>query len=74
MDKKSGFLLSTAEAAKYLGLTTNYLEKLRITGGGPAFVKISGGPSGMVRYIRDDIDAWVLASRRCSTSDTGRAA
>lgn len=67
-------LLSTPQAAEYLGLKPNYLEKLRISGGGPAFVKITGGPAGMIRYTREDLDAWVAASRRRSTSDTGGAA
>lgn len=71
---ETGILLSTAQAADYLGLKPNYLEKLRIAGGGPTFVKITSGAAGMVRYSREDLDAWVSASRRRSTSDEGRAA
>lgn len=69
----SGILLNTEQAARYLGLKPNYLEKLRLIGGGPAFIKITGG-AGMVRYTREDLDGWVAASRRRSTSDAGRAA
>jgi hypothetical protein len=69
-----GLLLTTPQAAHYLGLKPNYMEKLRLTGGGPAFIKISAGASGMVRYSREDLDAWVSASRRRSTSDSGRSA
>lgn len=74
MDTKKGILLSTGQAAEYLGLKPNYLEKMRLSGGGPAFVKLTGGPAGMVRYAREDLDAWIASSRRRSTSEAGRVA
>ena len=60
----------TKGAASYLGLNENYLAKLRCTGGGPAFIK----RNGVVRYDPDDLDAWLEAGKRKSTSDTREVA
>ncbi|SEB94154.1 helix-turn-helix transcriptional regulator [Bradyrhizobium erythrophlei] len=60
--------LDTAEAAIYTGTTANYLEKLRCTGGGPVYIKRKGA-RGAVRYDPDDLDAWLNAGKRKSTSD-----
>ncbi len=65
-------LLSTAEAAAQLGLSPGYLKTLRVTGGGPVFVKLGG--TRRVAYDPADLDAWVQASKRRSTSDQGAAA
>lgn len=61
-------LLFTAEAAFLLGLSARTLESLRLRGGGPTFIAVT---SKAVRYRRRDIDAWVSAHRRLSTSDPG---
>lgn len=60
-------LLSTNEAAVKLGLSPGYLIKKRVTGGGPAFVKLGA----RVSYDPADLDAWVAANKRRSTSDQG---
>jgi hypothetical protein len=57
--------LSTRDAAAYIGARPNYLEKLRCTGSGPVFIK----RNGMVRYDPDDLDAYLAAGKRRSTSD-----
>jgi len=62
-------LLSTAEAADQLGVSASYLNKLRLTGGGPTFVKLSA----RVCYDPSDLSAWIEAQKRRSTSDTGEA-
>lgn len=59
-------LLSTAQAAARCGLSPRTLEKLRITGGGPPYAKLSRS----VRYDLADLDAWIASNRRASTSDT----
>ena len=64
-------LLTTKEAAAELKVSKNYLEQLRVTGGGPIFYKLS--PQN-VRYRRGDLDAWVASCVRSSTSDAGKAA
>jgi excisionase family DNA binding protein len=54
-------LLTTAEAANYLGLSASYLNQLRVLGvkGGkiesPPFIKIGRA----VRYRRIELDEWV---------------
>jgi predicted DNA-binding transcriptional regulator AlpA len=62
-------VLRTPEAAEYLGVATATLEKQRIKGGGPRFIKI--GPK-LVGYTIEDLDAHIEAGRRTSTSDPGR--
>lgn len=56
-------LLNTAEAAQKLGVSISYLNKRRLTGGGPVFVKIGA----KVVYDPADLNAWVNA-RRCSST------
>ncbi|WP_373875211.1 helix-turn-helix transcriptional regulator [Methylorubrum podarium] len=58
-------LLTTQESANYVGLGVHRLEKLRISGGGPEFIKLGRS----VRYERAALDAWIAASRRRSTSE-----
>ena len=57
-------LLTTAEAAKYVGLSASYLNKTRVTGRGPEFVKLSRA----VRYRPSALDCWVDERRYTSTS------
>lgn len=54
----------TAEAASYCGLSPRTLEKLRLTGDGPPFLKLGRA----VVYDRADLDAWLNSRRRTSTS------
>ncbi len=56
--------INTKEAAAYLGFTPNWLEKLRVMGGGPAYLKRGSA----VRYFPDDLDSWLEAGKRRSTS------
>ena len=59
--------LSTSEAAAVLGMSARTLDRYRVTGEGPPFHKLCG----CVRYVRADLDDWVQARRRLSTSDDG---
>ena len=61
--------LSTRQAAALLGLSHRTLERYRVTGGGPPFLRYCN----RVHYLRADLDAWALAGRRRSTSDDGGA-
>lgn len=59
LDAASGDrLLTTKAAAALLGLSPRTLEGLRRRGGGPQFIAIS---RNVVRYRRDDLDAWVAS-------------
>lgn len=55
-------------AADYVDSSTSTLSKLRLRGGGPPFCRIGRA----VRYRRSDLDEWLLATSRRSTSDAGR--
>jgi predicted DNA-binding transcriptional regulator AlpA len=57
--------LSTLEAAALLGVSKAFLDKLRIYGGGPVFLKIGR----RVLYDPRDVEAWASARRRTNTSD-----
>ena len=63
-------LLTTEEAAAWLGLSPRTLECYRIRGEGPRFRKIGR----WVRYLEADLEAWLGECARISTSDDGSAA
>jgi predicted DNA-binding transcriptional regulator AlpA len=58
-------LLRTSTAAAITGLSTSTLNKLRCTGGGPAFLKLGRA----VRYKPDDLKDWLDSQRVQSTSE-----
>ncbi|MFK8251791.1 helix-turn-helix transcriptional regulator [Ancylobacter terrae] len=64
-------LLDTNEAAQIVGLGKSTLDKLRISGGGPRFVKVGGR---RVLYDPADLREWLDGLKRRSTSDRGAAA
>ena len=55
--------LSTREAAELLTLSSRTLDRYRVHGGGPAFVRLGG----RVRYTRADLLEWALARREEGT-------
>ena len=57
--------LRTPEAAEYLGLSVSTLEKLRVTGGGPAFAAMGRA----ISYGVTDLDAWAAARTVNNTSE-----
>ena len=60
-------LLTEQEAAALLHVTVKAVQGWRYRGGGPRFVKIGS----CVRYRLEDLQAFVLAALRTSTSDPG---
>jgi predicted DNA-binding transcriptional regulator AlpA len=62
--------LTPKEAAAYIRSSASTLAKKRLFGGGPRYLKI--GQS--VRYLKADLDAWMLTDARVSTSDTSSKA
>ena len=67
MKKRATDYLNTRDAAAHLGLSTRTLDRYRVSGDGPVFLKFGG----RVRYLREDLDAWARSRRRRSTSDDG---
>jgi len=62
-------ILNTPGAAEYLRLSIPTLERMRLTGNGPSFAKLTPGPRGSVRYRRADLDAWLASRLVRSTSE-----
>lgn len=58
--------LKPADAADYTCLSAATLARMRVTGGGPPFMKLG---HRLVVYARDDLDAWLNARKRRSTAD-----
>jgi hypothetical protein len=66
----SGFvaqLLTERDASKLLCLSVRTLQKWRLSGCGPRFLKLGHA----VRYDRDEIERYLEGARRDSTSDPG---
>ena len=60
-------LLTTKDAARYLGISASFLEKDRVHHGRIPFVKL--GNKRAVRYRQEDLDAYVAQSTFQSTSE-----
>ena len=64
---KRNDLFTTMEAAAYLRLSHRTLERYRVTGEDPTFLKLGR----KVFYQRAELDTWVRNGIRRSTSDPG---
>jgi predicted DNA-binding transcriptional regulator AlpA len=62
--ENSRLALPVGQAAQYLGLSASTLNKLRLTGDGPPYYKLSR----RVVYRQSDLIAWLESHRRLSTS------
>lgn len=58
-------VFDTESAASYLMVSRQLLELLRVTGGGPPFVKFRR----LVRYRKSTLDQWMAAQEKSSTSE-----
>lgn len=56
--------LSTADAAQHLGVSKGFLDRARLTGGGPVFCAFGR----VVRYRLSDLDDWAAGRRWISTT------
>lgn len=68
--KKGSPFLTTDQAAHYVGLSRQALEKMRRQGRGPRFRK----HGRYVRYHIADLDAWSEARGRTSTTEPDQEA
>jgi len=60
-------VLDTTAAAQYCASSASTFEKLRLTGTGPRFIRITPKRVG---YLLEDLDIWLSEKRRLSsTSD-----
>lgn len=58
-------LLNQSEAARLLRLSVRTMERMRLQGNGPAFVKANRS----VRYRAQDLEKWITARVIGSTSE-----
>lgn len=68
---RSDDLLTPAELAQRLGVSRSWLYDAARTGRIPS-VRL-GGADGPLRFIEDEVDAWLAASRPARTVTDGRA-
>jgi predicted DNA-binding transcriptional regulator AlpA len=60
--------LTPSEAAIHLRVSKSYLDKLRVYGGGPQFLRLG---KRKILYAAVDLDAWAASRRHNSTSEYG---
>lgn len=56
-------LLTTEQAARYLGMSESALKQMRVNGNGPTFFKLNRS----VRYGEDDLQQWIRKNARQNT-------
>jgi predicted DNA-binding transcriptional regulator AlpA len=59
-------ILTPKQAAAVLNLSTSWLAKQRLKGGGPPYIKMGGA----VRYSAAVLQEWMKGKQRLSTSGT----
>jgi excisionase family DNA binding protein len=59
-------MLTQSEAAQMLRISVRTLERLRVSGGGPTYIKTGR----LVRYRQSDLDKWISDRERHSTSES----
>jgi predicted DNA-binding transcriptional regulator AlpA len=69
MDRQEHSRLRTPAAADYLGYSESTLEKKRLTGDGPPFIRLGRA----IVYDTRDLDRW-LGERRTHSTSSARAA
>ena len=65
-------LMTSVEAAAYLRISRRTLERYRVTGTGPRYLKVGPGKRARVLYRIPDIEAWLLEFNFESTSEYTR--
>jgi predicted DNA-binding transcriptional regulator AlpA len=56
--------MNVKQAAEYAGLSKSSLDKLRVYGGGPLYIKVGA----RVVYDRVDLDTWLVGKKVANTS------
>jgi len=66
---KQALYLTTPEAAEFLRLSPKTLERMRVDGTGPTFLKAGPGLRARVLYRQSDLVEWLEAFAYGSTSE-----
>lgn len=56
--------LNVAQAAEYTGLSVSFLNKRRVYGGGPLYIKVGK----RIVYDSADVDSWLAGRKIANTS------
>ena len=62
--------LNVDKAAEYTNISKSSLNKLRVYGGGPIFIKVGA----RVVYDRVDLDTWLIGKKVANTSQASSIA
>ena len=65
----ASILIDPRTAADLLGVSYDTLSKWRTRGTGPKYVKLGRGRTAVIRYRREDVEAYIEANLHESTSD-----
>jgi predicted DNA-binding transcriptional regulator AlpA len=63
----ASILFDQGQVAQRLGVSIRSLERWRMTGDGPRYIKMGR----QIRYRAEDVEAWIATMERRSTSDGG---
>ncbi len=66
------WFLTTIEVAEMLRISRRTLERMRVDGTGPRYVKVGPGKRSRVLYRQTDVEAWLSRFNFGSTSEYGR--
>ena len=69
MSASQNFYLTSEETAELLKISRRTLERLRLNGEGPPFMKIGSGKRSRVLYKQSDIADWLESRLFRSTSE-----
>lgn len=64
--------LTTIEVAGMLRISRRTLERMRVEGTGPRYLKVGPGKRSRVLYRQADVEAWLNRFHFGSTSEYGR--
>lgn len=59
-------LLTTTQAAEFLGISKRTLDGMRLSGRGPVYSKVGR----LVRYPQAELERWIVQNQRLSTSNS----
>ncbi|MEQ1712738.1 MAG: helix-turn-helix domain-containing protein [Hyphomicrobium sp.] len=72
MPAPSLLFLTTIEVAGMLRISRRTLERMRVEGTGPRYLKVGPGKRSRVLYRQADVETWLARFHFGSTSEYGR--
>ncbi|MGE3916369.1 MAG: helix-turn-helix transcriptional regulator [Hyphomicrobiaceae bacterium] len=66
------WFLTTIEVADMLRISRRTLERMRVEGTGPRYIKVGPGKRSRVLYRQTDVEDWLSRFNFGSTSEYGR--